>query len=85
MYNNNEGPQLLSRPATTERVCNGCKFLDRKAMLRGHDRTTDNYYCIHPDFENEKHAFFSKEKGKAIHHNHEGNCTTPDWCPFLKK
>lgn len=80
-----QGPTQRSIPAQTETVCNGCEYLHKEAMMRGHKSVTDNYCCTHPDILKEcgllRSGFGSK--GKMIHFNHEGNCTTPDWCPFL--
>ena len=37
-----------------------------------------------PDFKNETVIMSLHKKGRSIHFNHAGECTTPDWCPFLK-
>jgi hypothetical protein len=79
----NDGPQTRSIPQQSFKVCTGCKFLDKEAMLRGHKSVTDNYYCLHEDFFKE-HGFMGRKSGRVIHYNHEGECTTPSWCPFLK-
>ena len=83
MKKENEGFSVRDTPAQKIRVCTGCKYLDKQAMMRGHKSVTDNYTCQHPDFADE-HPLFSKQNGRTIYFNHEGECTTPNWCPFLK-
>ena len=85
MSNNNNGPTIRTIPQQRELVCNGCKFLNRVAHLRGHDRCTDNYYCQHPDVQDKYGFSFDIGKGANIHFNHEGYCQTPDWCPLKNK
>ncbi len=80
---NNEGPQIITHPLVRIRVCNGCKFLNKSAMMRGHKSVTDNYTCTHLEFEGES-VLFGIKRGRTIHFNHEGDCDTPNWCPFLK-
>lgn len=77
-----EGFEIRTIPERRERVCNGCKYLDVTAMLRGHKENTDNYTCQHPDFLGE--VLFGSKRGRSIHFNHSGSCDTPYWCPFLK-
>lgn len=79
--NENNGPLVRTIPTQQFKVCTGCKFLDKQAMLRGHANVTDNYTCRHPDFFNEH---FFGTRGRTIHYNHSGECTTPNWCPFVK-
>jgi len=76
------GPRIRVTPEQRQRVCNGCEHLEKQPGLRGHNRVTDNYFCQHPNFENEK-SFLGDLKGKLIHYNHSGYCNTPEWCPFL--
>lgn len=80
----NDGPQNRTIPAQTFKVCTGCKYLDKQPMLRGHRSVTDNYTCRHPDFKNETAVVSTIKRGRTIHYNHAGECTTPDWCPFLQ-
>jgi hypothetical protein len=71
--NTNEGPQIITHPLVRTQVCNGCKFLNKQAMMRGHKSCTDNYTCTHPDFEGET-VLFGRQNGRTIHFNHEGDC-----------
>lgn len=84
MDGTNEGFQTITYPLVKVRVCHGCKYLNKQPMMRGHKSVTDNYTCAHPTFENER-VLFGSQIGRTIHFNHEGDCTTPDWCPFLKE
>ena len=83
MPEKNQGPTLRNIPQQSFKVCNGCEFLDKQAMMRGHKSVTDNYTCQHPDF-NDEQVLLGSKRGRTIHFNHEGDCTTPHWCPFLK-
>lgn len=78
-----EGPTIRNIPSQTEQVCNGCKFLNDTAGMRGHKSVTNTFSCTHPDVPNPKDHFLNI-KGQIIHYNIEGRCTTPSWCPFLK-
>lgn len=78
----NEGPILKKIPAYEQKICNGCKYLEVRAHLRGHDQKTDHYVCNHPAIPLSQFTF-DNIKGKMIHFNHSGDCETPDWCPFL--
>lgn len=79
----NEGPQIKTIPAQSEKVCNGCKYLDEQPGLRGHEKVTNSYTCTHENYKNEN-ANFTCGKGKIIHFMHEGDCQTPGWCPLLQ-
>ena len=83
LINMSQGPTTRSIPARTERVCNGCDYLNKQARMRSHKSVTDDYSCTHPDFEKDS-ILMGTGKGRTIHFNHEGSCTTPGWCPFLK-
>ena len=79
-----QGPSIRNIPQQSFKVCHGCEFLDKQAMMRGHKSVTDNYTCTHPDFRNESAGLFGSKRGRTIYFNHEGDCITPDFCPFLK-
>ena len=78
---NKQGPSIRNIPQQSFKVCHGCEFLDKQAGMRGHKRVTNNFNCIHPDFKGE---YTLGQRGRTIHYNHEGDCTTPNWCPFLQ-
>lgn len=78
-----QGPTLRTIPAQSETVCNGCTYLHTSPGMRGHRHVTNDYACQHPDFRNETIPMSTK-RGRSIHINHEGSCTTPQWCPFVQ-
>lgn len=78
-----EGPVVKTIPQQSYRVCEGCKYLNKEPVMRGHKSVTNNFTCTHPNFENER-ILLGSQKGRTIHFNHEGDCTTPDWCPYLQ-
>ncbi len=80
----NKGPTIRTIPQQKERVCNGCEYLVTQAMLRGHFSCTNNFGCKHPDFNGDRLSLYPT-LGKVIDLHHEGNCQTPDWCPFVIK
>lgn len=77
-----QGPSIKTIPTVSTRVCNGCDFLKTAAGVRGHKTVTNDFACTHPDFKDEQ-QLLSKSFGRTIHFNHEGDCDTPHWCPFL--
>ncbi len=77
------GPSIRNIPAQRKRVCNGCDFLKTQPMERGRFVCTNNYSCFHPDFANEI-PMLGYKTGKPIELRVEGDCETPNWCPFLK-
>lgn len=85
MEGGKEGPSIKNIPALSYNVCNGCKFLHTQAGMRGRFVHTDNYGCMHPDADIHPFTTSLLGKGRSIHFNHEGDCTTPDWCPIKNK
>lgn len=79
-----EGFSIRKIPEQSYKICNGCEYLNTSAMMRGHKSVTNNFTCTHPEFEGES-GLFSNKRGRQIHFNHEGDCATPNWCPFLNK
>lgn len=79
-----QGPRTVTIPAETETICNGCEFLKTSAGMRGQNKVTNHFWCDHANFKTERPLMVG-ETGRTIHFNHEGNCQTPDWCPFNKK
>ena len=78
-----EGFIIRKIPEQVTKICNGCTYLKTDAMMRGHKSVTNNFACTHPDF-NSEHQLMTTRPGRTIYFNHEGDCDTPNWCPFLK-
>ncbi len=70
-----EGPQIYNIPQHQQTVCNGCRFLDRQAGMRGHKTVT----------EKDNTRSVMGVKGKMIAYAQEYPCPTPSWCPFKKQ
>lgn len=80
----NQGPTDITIPARSEKVCNGCAYLHSTPGLRGRNKVTNHFTCIHPEFQEQLADVVTLRRGRNIHLNHEGSCTTPDWCPFVQ-
>lgn len=77
----NNGPTMRTIPTQSFRVCDGCQHLNKVAGVYGHKSVSHTYLCNHPDYQSRSTLMYGK--GKTIHHLHEGECITPDWCPIL--
>ncbi len=76
-----EGPTVITKPASIRNECIGCTHLKKEPGTRGRFEVTDTYLCVHPATKEYSSSIFGR--GRCIEYMAKQTPATPSWCPVI--